>query len=442
LNHQISKPRYRQQCGAATLIVVMLLFFVMSLTAAYTARNLIFEQRTSANLYRTTQSFEAAEAGLEWAIARLNSGRVDSLCTSTNVATFDTFRQRYLTVNATNGDIRRVLRAPFAAADLQSFRWAACVFNGNDWVCACPTDDLPVPSNVMTAGGPYPAFAVRFDNQFARPGLTRVEVNGCTSADSGCLFNIRFETGGFSVCRSTLCSLVALQSAVTSPPLAAVTARGNITANVATVSVTNEDLGSGGWTLRAGALVNRSPGPILRSTPGTPPSASLLENDSALTGLAVESDDCVLCMATATFNLSPATHRQQPAALVLDCTVACTGASVTAARLGHPQKPVVLLGAGGLSLASATDDVGSLTDPVLLRVDGPVTFSGGATVIGLVYARGLQMTAGTVQGAVVSAADLTLSGTATVVYDANVLGTLQRARGSFVRVPGGWRDIP
>ena len=52
----------------------MLLFFIISLVAAYAGRNLIFEQKTSANQYRATQAFEAAEAGLEWALAMLNGG--------------------------------------------------------------------------------------------------------------------------------------------------------------------------------------------------------------------------------------------------------------------------------------------------------------------------------------------------------------------------------
>jgi hypothetical protein len=52
----------------ATLTVVMVLFFVVSLVAAYAGRTSIFEQRTSANQYRSTQALEAAEAGLEWAV--------------------------------------------------------------------------------------------------------------------------------------------------------------------------------------------------------------------------------------------------------------------------------------------------------------------------------------------------------------------------------------
>ena len=59
----LSTPGSRQR-GAATLIVVMILFFVMTLVAAYTNRSLIFEQRTSANQYRSTQSLEIADAGM------------------------------------------------------------------------------------------------------------------------------------------------------------------------------------------------------------------------------------------------------------------------------------------------------------------------------------------------------------------------------------------
>ena len=95
----------RRESGAASLIVVMVLFFLMSLVAAYTSRNLIFEQRTSVNQYRATQAYEAAEAGLEWALTLLNSGRIGADCLETGAATTDTsFRQRYLAIDADTGD--------------------------------------------------------------------------------------------------------------------------------------------------------------------------------------------------------------------------------------------------------------------------------------------------------------------------------------------------
>ena len=81
----------------------MVLSFVLLLTAAYANRNLIFEQHTSVNQYRSTQAFEAAEAGLEWAVALLNGGRVDDACVETGNSTGFSFRQRYFVVTRTSG---------------------------------------------------------------------------------------------------------------------------------------------------------------------------------------------------------------------------------------------------------------------------------------------------------------------------------------------------
>ena len=52
----------RQQRGIAALVVVMVLFFIISLVAAYTGRNLIFEQRTSTNQYRRANGDTAAHS--------------------------------------------------------------------------------------------------------------------------------------------------------------------------------------------------------------------------------------------------------------------------------------------------------------------------------------------------------------------------------------------
>ena len=126
----------RRQCGAASLLVVMLLFFVVSLAAAYAGRNLIFEQRTSVNQYRSTESFEAAEAGMEWAIAMLNGGVIDANCQPDNTST-ESFRQRNVLINTADGKItRRTGTGP------GGYRWSACVFNGTNWNCNCPVDGL------------------------------------------------------------------------------------------------------------------------------------------------------------------------------------------------------------------------------------------------------------------------------------------------------------
>ena len=86
-----------KQSGVATLVVTMTLFFAMLLVAVFANRNLVFEQRGSANQYRATQAFEAAEAGLEWAQAQLNNvQRLGADCRASTDAAAATFRDRYL----------------------------------------------------------------------------------------------------------------------------------------------------------------------------------------------------------------------------------------------------------------------------------------------------------------------------------------------------------
>ena len=59
------KPRLptqrEQQRGAATLVVVMVLFLIMALLAAYANRSLVFEQRIANGYYRASLAQEMAE---------------------------------------------------------------------------------------------------------------------------------------------------------------------------------------------------------------------------------------------------------------------------------------------------------------------------------------------------------------------------------------------
>ena len=62
---KVSSFARHDQHGVAALVVVMALLFAMVLVAVFANRNLVFEQRASANQYRSSQAFEAAEAGIE-----------------------------------------------------------------------------------------------------------------------------------------------------------------------------------------------------------------------------------------------------------------------------------------------------------------------------------------------------------------------------------------
>ena len=143
----------------------MLLFFIVSLVAAYAGRNLIFEQKTSANQYRATQAFEAAEAGLEWALAMLNGGRIDAACSPPDPVdnTLPSFRQRYLNIDVDGHYTPRLW------ADNLTRERPSCVQSDTGWNCSCPTGAAPTPaapgrhghvpglSRVLRGGGPAAA---------------------------------------------------------------------------------------------------------------------------------------------------------------------------------------------------------------------------------------------------------------------------------------------
>ena len=430
-----ARSAQRHQRGAATLVVVMLLFFVVSLVAAYTSRNLIFEQRTSANQYRSTQSFEAAEAGLEWALAMLNSGRVDDDCLPTLDTSQGNFRERYLITDNTTGIVTRNPAAGPA-------RWAAaCSFVGGNWICKCPT----VAATALDAGSlavEGPAFGVRFVSQINKPGLIRVEVNGCADYNFGCITGATGSIAAVNFCQSTVCSLLALHSGAKSPPYAAITARGNI--GGASLAATNTSVVVGGVTLHAGGAVTAPA--TLTSTPGTPPLQSIRAGSTALSGLPVDTSDCLECTFVSVFGLRPQTYREQPSVLEVDCAVACSAVNVNNALTTARSRIVWLRNGGGLTLASATDIIGAPADPVVLVIEGPLTISAGATaaatIHGLVYAGSAGIDSGRVQGALVTAGNVVGNGNALVIYDPAALDRLRLTSGSFVRIPGAWRDFP
>ena len=422
-------PRQHQR-GVASLIIVMVLFFILSMVAAYTNRNLIFEQRTSANQYRSTQAIEAAEAGLEWATALLNSGRIDAVCAASADITDTTFRQRYLAIDAASGVVTRLTQA--GGAELQP----TCVRDGNAWRCSCPADGAPVldPPAVV---GVFPAFRVRFlAVSTTQPGIVRIEATGCTRLDDTCLvFPARAAAGDAG---TTLSVLVALQSGVAMPPVAALTVRGNLNVGGAALGAFNEDPASA-ITLRAGGNVSR-PGLVLGSAAGTPVEQSYIANDSELADVNFNANR----MFAAVFGMWPSTYPEQPAAVVLACPLGgCTAAIVRDAATANPGR--VLWAPGDLVFDSA-GDVGSAAEPVVVVATGSIRFTDpSVTVYGLLYSRAGPWTTaggGTVVGAAVAENDLVGSGTTAFVYNATVLETLRLQTGSFVRVPGSWKDFP
>lgn len=420
-----------QQRGVATLIVVMVLFFVLTLVAAYAGRNIIFEQRTSANQHQYTVAFEAADAGLEWALSMLNSSRVDDTCApSTNLA-HGTFRQRYLAIDGLTG----LVTVPATVRDGPV--WPSCAFVGGAWVCSCPAGAGPA-MPAPPATGLAPSFRVRFvqvsEPTPSRAGMVRIEVNGCTSIDDACL---NFKPANVAQCQGTVCALLALQGGLKSPPSAAVTARGNVDFGGSPSSVVNSVAGGSGLTIVAGGAVNET-GLILSGPAGTPGGRSVVSADPGLSDAAFDGPR----MFAAAFGVWPGTFAEQPGSVLLNCAAPCGSTAVRTAIQENPGR--VIRVAGSLALDGG-GDIGSLTDPVLIVLSGSLTFAAPTNVFGFVYSQAddwLSSGVGEITGAIAAQTNLGGTGTYSVTYDREVLARLRWQSGSFVKVPGSWKDFP
>lgn len=423
------------QRGAATLLVVMVLFFVMSLMAAYSSRNIIFEQRTSSNLQAANVVQETAEAGMEWVLSMLNSANITNACTPNldPSAPTPSFRQRYLSTNVISGNIDGSLAFPAGATTPV----ASCGFDqaNQQWLCSCPV------AGVAAVPAFSPAFSVRFVVPAAlRPGVIRAEINACSQSSLECL---TFQPSEASYCRATACAAVALQSGLRSAPTAALTALGSINAaGAASLSIFNTVAGASGVTIVAGGPVNLgAPGTMeLRGPPGTPPSRTLVRNDPGLSA-AAPAFFTPERMFAAFFGVWPTTYDLHPGAVTVNCAGGCNSLSVRNASIVNPDRIILLQGNVALD---GGGDIGSALNPVLLVIQGNLTFSAPTDVYGFVYVRPADwVTAGNGQIIGGAAAQGLISGTGsfTVAHDPAILRLLRIRTGSMVKVPGSWVDF-
>jgi hypothetical protein len=430
----------------ATLVIVMMLFFVVSLVAAYTSRNLIFEQRTSANQYRSTQAFEAAEAGVEWTLAMLNGGRIDDDCLPSADPARTTFRERYFEPIAADGVLTLKTRSGSPA---NRPLMPTCVFNAdtNSWACKCPDDAAATLADVDGAAA-KPMFRIRFEfiplAESTRRDVVRIVSAGCTRPDADCIAETPSAPAGDAM--AVVTALIALKSGLTTPPGAPVVVRGTLDAGAGPLAVTNTDVDTGAVTVISGGAISGSL--TLTRAPGTPADNSMVENDSRLAGLAdIAAFTAADRMFASVFGMLPGTYSQQPGTLRVDCSTACTAATIQPLVLANPGRMVWLDGDLDVNGDIGTPFIAvpeTPAVPALIVVTGNATLSSG-TLHGLLYTRAPTWNRGAgtavVNGALIAEGNLAGSGTQTIVYDPLLMNQLRTQHGSFVRVPGGWSDF-
>jgi len=469
-----SGARRRPARGVATLVVVMILFFVVAMVAAYTSRNLIFEQRTSANQYRSSVAFEAAEAGVEWTLAMLNGGSINDLCNA--AASGSNFQQRYLQIAADGA----ITAAPGRSAAANPLTWPTCAFDGARWnspnACTCPSGA----SQLAPAASTLPAFRAWLpkapelpSDSAGGPGLVGLRVNGCTRMSGGatpdCLAQEPQLQSGDAV--AGVRAVLALRSGIAAVPSAAVTAQGSFTVQPATpgviaFQVVNADARSNGITVNAGANISSQSSILGQSFGGTPSDQTMVAGDTRLASFSTvapgaNSLDAGERMFVSQFGMRRTLYVQQPGVRTCPSSTVptCSASALNALQAANPNR--ILWVNGDLNLDAS---LGTALSPVLLIVDGRVLqLAAGVKVIGFVYLTGrvagvagpatLALPASntaSIDGALMAESSLVVNYGATapavpalptITYTPAVLNVLRTSYGSWVRLPGGWRDF-
>jgi PilX N-terminal len=414
------------QQGAAALVVTALLFVAMLLAVAFVNRNLLLEQRMSANQARSTIAFEAAEAGLEWAIAQLNNPqRLGADCLPSNDPAATSFRRRYLDYS---GDTATFVPATWSQAGATAALRPGCVRSGNGWSCSCPSNGAPLlsPSADATPGA---AFTLQFLPAATR-GVIRVAAIGCTSIAGACSpgSTIRADAS------ATLEVALGLLPGVRTPPAAAITVRGAFDADSAAVGAHNPDP-SAGIAIHAGGPIAAAQA-HLTTAAGSPGSAALAGDDTALASLGTDR------LFASIFGLDKSAWARQPAVTRIDCSGDCS-AAVEAAVQAAADHALIWVD-GDLTLAGPLT-LGSVQHPVVIVVTGGVRLQGAVALSGLIYSASMRWddTAGgaVLRGAAISEGNYQGNGAPEFFYDSAVLAALTGRSGSVARVSGSWRDF-
>ena len=416
----------RPQRGLAVLAVTALLCFAAILVLAQTNRSISTADRSSANRYRAAQAFEAAEAGVDWAIGHLNDDTpLGPDCSPSSAAGTLSFRDTYVPYDA---DLRRPMPATWNDTGTPRPLQAACIRGATGWDCSCPVGGVPsLPTPVGLAAAP--AFNVTFAAD-AGAGVVRIVATGCTDAATDCSAS----TDRNQEAAARIEVMVALLPGLRAEPAAALTTRGNIDAGGAALGAHNGDAASGGLAVQAGGRVTAS-AIRLTAPPGSPLDRSIVATDLDLAGLSSDR------FFARWFGMTRDAWQRQPAVTWLSCSVGNCASALTAAV------------ARGSRLIAVEDDLtlsGSLTlgepdRPVIIVVAGSARLSGSIVLHGLLHAASIDWTGvgsgASVIGAAISAGDY--SGTADVdfIRDAATLARLRHGTGSFVRVAGSWKDF-
>ncbi|MCE4555844.1 PilX N-terminal domain-containing pilus assembly protein [Roseateles cellulosilyticus] len=425
----MTRSLVRQQAGAATLIVVMMLFLVMALLAAYANRGQLFEQRVSGTYGRAALAQQAAEAGVEWTLAQLNGTAIDNSCKPV-AAGGQRFVDRYLSIDGAdrsftwlNGEAKGVVDC---ARDAE---------NGS-WSCRCPAaDSKHAVRDSMQAEELTPSFAILLPKSKGA-GTLELTIQGCTdSSPDRCLPDNLFDLTKAQLATIKTSALVALVSAVRTPPSMPLVVKGDIQSAGAGLGLHNTDPKSGGLLLQMGGNWPDKLDTRLDTVPGASLSQAVV-HDATLNDPKTDVFKMYMGATSARYVNHPALRK-----------LACDGDCASALEDAYAAGQRIVWIAGDLRISS-NKVLGTLDDPMLIVATGAVALTGPFQINGMLVAQGDLAWTNTsgmpslINGIVLVGGAMATQGAVDIVYQQKIANQLRNRMGSFVRVPGGWTDSP
>lgn len=447
------------QRGAAALVVAMVLLFGMTVVAFFGNRTMIFEQRTSANQSRSTKAFEMADAGVEWAIARLNDPLTlaANSCAAGVGAGLVSFRGRYIRPTAADpthatGWLNPLGTAAFPGCQIDPTTGAL--------TCGCPAAGA-----AALGSATQPRFRVQF-NAVTSPSTDWLAVEvvsrGCTGGDPCDPSQaVGAATDGTALARV----LVKIRPTFPTAPGAGLIS-GSTTVVSGSINVVNTDTAGNGITINTGsAVVLSGGGTTVQTLPGTPPAASILDNDPSLLNLTNADANGELFFASflgegfADFQSNLATRVISQGAANNAANGTCNGAIDCGAAVSYwVDRGITQFWVApdatfnNSNMPSTTGGtLGTANRPIVLATPGQLNMTGGVTAYGVYYAAtasaidDLVLSGGgssTIIGSLISRGDFarTGNGNITIAYRAGLFGGTGAPTGLLVPVPGSWRD--
>ena len=146
------------------------------------------------------------------------------------------------------------------------------------------------------------------------------------------------------------------------------------------------------------------------------------------------------------FGVDITTFKSQPAVISINCASGCDSTNLADIHARFPRNPIwvegnLILNAGGALGSRAGNITG--WEPIMLVVNGTLTISADVSMVGFIHATNIVWSAAgaSLEGAMMTPGDFTATTGGSLSYNAQVLEVIRLYYGSFVRVPGSWKQL-